>query len=324
MKRPGRNDPCPCGSGKKFKKCCAGRNEPAPDSAHTFDDYRVKAYKAMSEADWKTALALFNQIVDDAPDRYNVLRAIGACHDGAEDFLRAVEFYEKALAECPEERRFEIAYQLGVAAACADRFGKAEDAFRRCIELTDDEGLKERLAHLIKALEETEADDSAANPFYVNVQLQRAFADMEADRHEEAAARLEKLAAIEPRNSTIFFNLGVVYTFLKRENEALDLYARTVELNPEFAQAWYNMGQICLLTKRDFSRALSCFDRAVGVRPDYVGAHHQRGVVFELLGEPGKALECWERALQYDPEDKTVRESIERVKSNNPPRTTTG
>jgi hypothetical protein len=20
---PGRNDPCPCGSGKKFKKCCA-------------------------------------------------------------------------------------------------------------------------------------------------------------------------------------------------------------------------------------------------------------------------------------------------------------
>jgi uncharacterized protein len=21
--RPGRNDPCPCGSGRKFKKCCA-------------------------------------------------------------------------------------------------------------------------------------------------------------------------------------------------------------------------------------------------------------------------------------------------------------
>ena len=22
MEKPGRNDPCPCGSGKKFKKCC--------------------------------------------------------------------------------------------------------------------------------------------------------------------------------------------------------------------------------------------------------------------------------------------------------------
>ncbi|MBI3508741.1 MAG: SEC-C domain-containing protein [Chlamydiia bacterium] len=25
MKRPGRNDPCHCGSGKKFKKCCESK-----------------------------------------------------------------------------------------------------------------------------------------------------------------------------------------------------------------------------------------------------------------------------------------------------------
>lgn len=25
MKRAGRNDPCPCGSGKKYKKCCIGK-----------------------------------------------------------------------------------------------------------------------------------------------------------------------------------------------------------------------------------------------------------------------------------------------------------
>src|SRR5437868_15478192 len=25
----GRNDPCPCGSGKKFKKCCLGKNRAA-------------------------------------------------------------------------------------------------------------------------------------------------------------------------------------------------------------------------------------------------------------------------------------------------------
>ncbi len=29
----GRNDPCPCGSGKKYKKCCLGRAESAQDSA---------------------------------------------------------------------------------------------------------------------------------------------------------------------------------------------------------------------------------------------------------------------------------------------------
>jgi hypothetical protein len=25
--RPGRNDPCPCGSGKKYKRCCALKHE---------------------------------------------------------------------------------------------------------------------------------------------------------------------------------------------------------------------------------------------------------------------------------------------------------
>ena len=25
MPSPGRNDPCPCGSGKKFKQCCAAK-----------------------------------------------------------------------------------------------------------------------------------------------------------------------------------------------------------------------------------------------------------------------------------------------------------
>src|SRR5579864_1281606 len=25
MQRPGRNDPCPCGSGKKYKRCCLGK-----------------------------------------------------------------------------------------------------------------------------------------------------------------------------------------------------------------------------------------------------------------------------------------------------------
>ncbi|HJS73853.1 MAG TPA: SEC-C metal-binding domain-containing protein, partial [Vicinamibacteria bacterium] len=29
MARPGRNDPCPCGSGKKYKKCCLDRDRGA-------------------------------------------------------------------------------------------------------------------------------------------------------------------------------------------------------------------------------------------------------------------------------------------------------
>src|SRR5690349_8692964 len=31
MPRPGRNDPCPCGSGRKVKRCCGERRGPSQD-----------------------------------------------------------------------------------------------------------------------------------------------------------------------------------------------------------------------------------------------------------------------------------------------------
>ena len=68
-----------------------------------------------------------------------------------------------------------------------------------------------------------------------------------------------------------------------------------------------------MIKKKDFSHALHCFDRALAIRPDYVSAHHQRGMAWELLGDRDKALECWHKALELDPQNKLAMENIERV-----------
>ncbi|MCK6570594.1 SEC-C domain-containing protein [Myxococcota bacterium] len=65
---PGRNDPCPCGSGKKYKKCCLLAAEAAP--RYTSDD--EKAFREwvgdLPEAD-EVALTLFADLPDDLYDR---------------------------------------------------------------------------------------------------------------------------------------------------------------------------------------------------------------------------------------------------------------
>jgi len=33
IQKVGRNEPCPCGSGRKFKKCCIARVQPAESQA---------------------------------------------------------------------------------------------------------------------------------------------------------------------------------------------------------------------------------------------------------------------------------------------------
>ena len=91
----GRNDPCPCGSGKKYKKCClakdeeARRREGAPTPVSTAvsrteqeapshskippppPDPRVEAWNARYEefeaSDYEARIALFNRTLDE-PD----------------------------------------------------------------------------------------------------------------------------------------------------------------------------------------------------------------------------------------------------------------
>jgi tetratricopeptide (TPR) repeat protein len=309
----GRNDPCPCGSGLKYKKCCLAKNlqyQQRPDEER---GTLAKAFKAMSAEDWEEAIGLFKQIVDEVPDRYAVLEAIGACYDGLENYLMAAEYYEKALAICPPARRFEVNYRLGVSRGSAGRPEKAASAFQDCLELADDDAKRQPIRAILATLKEIEEGKRPPEVFHVHVQLQRAFSDMEEERYESAAARLEALRPVDPENPTILYNLGVALTFMKREDEALKLFQRCVDLDPQYAQAWYNLGQIFMIVKGDFSGALHCFEMAATARPDYIGAYHQKGIAFELLGDKEKALECWEQTLRLDPENKQAKGNIARL-----------
>jgi hypothetical protein len=79
----GRNDPCPCGSGKKFKKCCIGKAElpqiASPgdpfdiDEVYEFDDVedRIRDYDPLIEPDPNDWLAADEQQRLDAIEHYH-------------------------------------------------------------------------------------------------------------------------------------------------------------------------------------------------------------------------------------------------------------
>lgn len=66
MPAPGRNDPCPCGSGKKYKKCCLARDEAAANAQR---DEAAAAKAAATKTSWVIAEdddldELSNRVVD--------------------------------------------------------------------------------------------------------------------------------------------------------------------------------------------------------------------------------------------------------------------
>jgi tetratricopeptide (TPR) repeat protein len=310
-----RNDPCPCGSGLKYKKCCMV--QPAVPTAAQ-PDHAEKlslAYKHMGDEQWKEALEKFESILTLVSSPEKILHAMGACCDGLEDYDNAVQYYEKALAASPPSKRVFLYYAQGVSLACAQRIDEAAEAFARCLEHADDPGMQASLEKILAGIEDIRNGRKKSSMYYIQAQLQRAFSDMENDRYQQAYDRFLKLLELDPENAAVSYNLGVALTFLKREEEALAHFERTVAIAPDFVQAWYNMGQIRLIKLKDFSRALNCFDRAINFKDDYVSAHHQRGVAFELLGDRKSAIACWERTLELDPLNTQAQDNIRRVRA---------
>ncbi len=316
MINPSRNDPCPCGSGLKYKKCCLKKDRQTQNPDTESDEIRAQAFKEMSQENFEEAIRLFQSCLESSSERHEIFEAIAACYDGLENYLSAMEYYTKALENSPVSSRRDLHYKLGVTAGCAEKFDQALTAFNKCLEYDSPDAIRNNLLGILKIIEDISSGKADANFFKVRVQLQRAFSDMEADNYEAAASRLEKLAVIDPEDSTISYNLGVAYTFLKKEEEALAQFQKSVDLNPNYAQAWYNLGQISLLRKRDISHALHCFERATLARPDYTSAHHQLGIVFELLGDKARALSSWKVTLELDPENKAAKENIRRLEDS--------
>lgn len=316
MSHPQRNDPCPCGSGLKYKKCCLPIEEARGDEVQDGMGLLARAYKSMGDEEWEDAISLFKEALEFSSRKRSILEAIAACYDGNEDYLMTCEYYEKALACSPATGRHELYVRLGLAAACAGRLDKAEEAFRASAGRGPDDRAKKLSDKFLEDLQRVREGKKSPDSFRIEDQLTRAFSAMDDERYEEAATRLEKVAVADPENFEIFYNLGVVYTFLKDENKALEHFQRCVSLEPGYAPAYYNMGQINLLRRKDFSQALNFFDMAVAAFPDYIGAHHQRGIAYELLGDPLKALECWENTLKLDPANSQAKDNIRRVRES--------
>lgn len=83
---PKRNQPCPCGSGHKYKKCCAGKKEEGKRTMEPKNTFReeVKAQtvseRAMLRRDQKVTYLRFKCQAEMAEaDRLHTQRAIGKC-----------------------------------------------------------------------------------------------------------------------------------------------------------------------------------------------------------------------------------------------------
>ena len=93
----GRNQPCPCGSGKKYKKCCL--NKPAQTGTFVYtdlDQLSNSVWTYIKAERWKEAEDACQKLLTQYPEQIDGLHRSAELWEARGDNSKAAEYYRKA------------------------------------------------------------------------------------------------------------------------------------------------------------------------------------------------------------------------------------
>jgi tetratricopeptide (TPR) repeat protein/2-polyprenyl-3-methyl-5-hydroxy-6-metoxy-1,4-benzoquinol methylase len=238
MKKTGRNDQCPCGSGKKYKQCCMQFEGAAPSSdlLHRQDksneavaDYRDRRLLEPDAADLhynrgcalrdqgnlSEAIACYRRAISIRPDHLMALNNLGNALGAQGDLDGAVTSYQKALAYKPDS--LEAHYNLGVALQSHGKLDEAIDCYQKALSLNP-------------------------NSVAAHYNLGNAFSTQ--GKLHEAIASYRRALALRPDFADARNNLGNVLQAQGEPEDAIDCYRKALEFKPDDAGAHNNLGNV--------------------------------------------------------------------------------
>lgn len=273
MTVPNRNDPCPCGSGKKYKKCClgAGRGAMTP-AARGADRLLADATDLRRRGRLAEAEAACSEALKIEPGRAEISYLLGQLAAAAGQPHLAVGWFERAVAG--DDRNADYHNDLGLAYAALDRPDRAAASYERALALRPD-------------------------LFGAQVNLACAYSAL--GGQEAAAEGFRRALKLRPDSEVAHFNLGNTYYTLGRFDDAVVSYRAALALKPDYYQACVNLANACIDQGR-LEEAAACCRQAIALNPDSAVAHYNLGLASFNQGKLDDAEAAYLRALALKPD----------------------
>ena len=301
--KPGRNDPCHCGSGKKYKKCCEGKSgfintvDPTPSECSQLASL-VNAGR-FAELEIQARL-----LIEQYPESGFVWQMLGCSLKLQGRDARSA--FQKATELLPGDAQAH--YNLGIALQDLGQLDEAVASYRRALKISPE--YAEAHGNLGTTLKDLgQLDEAVAsyrralkiNPYLADGHTNLGTALKDLGRLDEAAASHRRALAIDRDLLGAHYNLANTLKDLGQLDEAVESYRRALEIKPDFAEAYVNLG-IVLYDLGQLDEAVASLRRALEVKPDYDEAHNNLGTVLSDLGQLDKSLVSHRRALAIKPD----------------------
>lgn len=263
--KPGRNDSCPCGSGRKFKACCGRLEAGHPPSA------TLRELGALMESGRDVELEVAARaLLRSRPDEGLAWQLLGVAltRQGKDAF--------EALATAAQRLPGDAVAQLnfGNALGRAGRLPEAAASYRRAL---------------------------LARPGFPEAHNNLADVELELGRPLEATENARRALELRPDYGEAHHTLGRALLGTQQPDEAIASCTRAIALRPGAAAAYNTRGAAQLMLAR-FEPAKADFGAALRLRPSFAEAHANLGNAFRSTGKLEEAVASYQRALELKPE----------------------
>ena len=306
----GRNDPCPCGSGRKYKHCClavgTSRRASQPDSrsvAQRLDDAR----RFLAAGHLEQAESIHRQLVIELPNDATVRAALALFLQLAGRAAESIEHYRIALRRRPRDA--DLQYNLATALGAAGRDDDAASAYRAVLALQPRHAAAlVNLGNLLATRGDSEAGARcyeqalAVDPRRTDARYNLAVCLQRQGRTDDAIEQYRRVLVELPRHAEAHYNLGNALRVGGRLEEAMVEFRAALEARPRFREAHNNLGHALLIAGRG-AAAVEAFRAALDDAPPDAASYANLGNALDASGQVADAVACYERALALEETD---------------------
>ena len=117
----------------------------------------------------------------------------------------------------------------------------------------------------------------------------------------ESLIAYQKSVQLDPQDAEAYYNLGITLKQMNRLNEAETNYKKAITLKPDFVEAHNNLG-ITLKQMNRLNEAEKNFRKALILKPEFVEAHNNLGIMLQELGKLEEAKTNYRKAIELKPD----------------------
>jgi len=125
---------------------------------------------------------------------------------------------------------------------------------------------------------------------------------MKTGKYQEAKQSFLNAIRLNSNAPDVYFNLGVLNRAANEYNEAISFYSQCLEINGQYANAFFNRGNVYLDDLSDYKNAISDYQHFVRLIPNNPYGYYNLGKALSLLNRHDEAIIYYEKAIALKPD----------------------